>query len=260
MLQVSMTALQGFNCNKDLSLLAADMREPCPTEEKTGFIFGWSVLMTVVYAAGIPTVFYLLAKAYKIEQIAKELTSNEYLRALLAAYSHDARALRSVLKRTFGVNDEGSNMQTLSVSCASLLYGIREYESDCELAEDGVWGLCSRDETANCMCPACQKLLTAWKRADIPHVEGTLHVRMLVDKLGLAKGSSELMTVESMMSTVAGFVSDANILLKIENVEDMNEEHLRVLARQDWHTIVPLRKDTCFVCTHSVQVRHIIIG
>jgi hypothetical protein len=246
-----MTALQGFNCNYDLSLLAADMREPCPTQHTTHFIFGWSIFMTVVYAAGIPVFFYVLAKVYKVDHIAKELTYDEYLRSLLVAYSQEARPLHSVLTNSLGVGEgPHQNIKHLLAVCAGLLDGLRIAAAQ----QEGQADTSDSDELSERACPECDKLSKAWKHANLPEVRGLAHLRGFADRLKLAEHSLEHATVETVMSTVLNFVEEASMLLKVYDVKDLTEEHFKVLARQDWNAIVPRRKDSCYLCRHSTKV------
>ncbi len=214
--------------------------------------------MTLVYAAGIPVFFYVLAKVYKVDQIARMLTTDEYVRALLVAFTQDARALHGVFTKSSAASGAGATIRTQQVltMCTNLLNSIRESESEsnCCGGKDAV----DEDDDENRaqrLCPACEKVAAAWEHTGLPAVNGTSHLRVLADKLILpGRNSSNFTTVESMVSTVTGTLEDADLLMRVHCVEDLTEPQLRVLARQDWHTIVPQRKETCYKCTHSVQV------
>jgi hypothetical protein len=209
--------------------------------------------MTVIYAAGIPVFFYVLAKAYHVDDIAQELTCDEYIRALHVAYSQDARMLHSVLTKSVWSTESGNvDMKKLSTMSASLLYGLSNVDSE---TTDDKKPAEADEDIANRLCPACEKLSKAWKLADLPPVKGTAHLRILSDKLGLTKGPHDHVTVEGVVAALLGLITDSNLLLSVDCVDDLKDEHLRALVRQNWNTILPPRKDTCYKCTHAVQVR-----
>ena len=213
--------------------------------------------MTVVYAAGIPVFFYLLARAFKVDQIADELVSNEYLRSLLVAYCHDARTHHAVLKKSLHLSHakEKDHTRTIEV-CTGLLFALQTVEGHDHTDTNGTENR-DEDEAAERLCPACDRLAKAWKQADLPKVGGTAHLRVLVDKLGLVNGTcSEEMTVGSVVSTVLGVVNDETSLAEVHGADDLKEEHLRVLAKQDWNTLVPPRRDSCYRCSHSIKASY----
>lgn len=75
--QVSVIAISGFNCQwvgdpSGQKLLAADWRESCPTQDKGGFIFIWSVIFTILYPVGLPCGLILMLETYNVPSLAAD--------------------------------------------------------------------------------------------------------------------------------------------------------------------------------------------
>jgi hypothetical protein len=79
-----------FNCIQvgQVRLLAYDVSIPCPVDDKGGEVFGWAVLATILYPAGVPLFIYLVMRHYGVPAIARRRMDNAVLTEMLHKYQH----------------------------------------------------------------------------------------------------------------------------------------------------------------------------
>lgn len=86
---LSYVAVQGFfNCRQvgSENYFARDMSVLCPYDHKTGSIFIWSIIATVLYPIGVPCLILFVLHWFRIPAMARKKADDALLRALIVVY------------------------------------------------------------------------------------------------------------------------------------------------------------------------------
>lgn len=79
--------MRSFNC-QDVGvyghLLMADYTVECPLDDKSGFIFTWSLLFALAYPVGIPLSMICILYKFEVPQMAAQKLKDAKIRALVS--------------------------------------------------------------------------------------------------------------------------------------------------------------------------------
>jgi hypothetical protein len=150
---ISISVLDIYNCVRigDASWLANDLRLACPYFEQREFLFGWTVVATLLFPVGIPALMLWCLHRFQVPRMAREKTEREALNGMIAKFQEDHKAdildARGVDCTTcalvFGILERREHMPPMlaaedfaramreGLASARLDYDAAQFEADC---------------------------------------------------------------------------------------------------------------------------------